>query len=384
MAFLKRTGDGGAFVDPCKEAQVPKVTVVIPHHRGASVLRRCLQTLEGSSKCDFEILVVDNGCCDPDLEGVLEEFPGVRVVRSPENLGFAGGCNLGIRSSKAPMVALLNNDTEVVRGWLDRMVEEMERDTWLAAVQPKMRSLIDRSRFDYCGAAGGELDVFGYPFAWGRFFDVIETDQGQYDRGRPIFWATGAATLLRRSALAKVGLLDESFFAHMEEIDLDWRLAWAGYGVAVVPDAVVFHQTGGTLGQETLCKMVLNHRNSLLMILKNHAHPTWLWIFSLRIILETATLAAFLLLGKPKRALAVLLALAEIPGNWKTIRNGRKSVNKVRRVPESEILHRMYRGSAALAYYLKGVRRTSGLGWNPSRTPNSDRTGGWCDSKGLP
>jgi len=341
--------------------RVPRVTVVIPHWNGVKILRRCLTSLKKTVYPDYAVLLVNNGSTDGSRGMVARDFPDVSIVDSPTNVGFAAGCNLGIRHSASPYVVLLNNDTEVTPEWLGFMVEAADRDVSVAAVQPKMLSFTDRQRFDYCGGAGGEMDLFGYPFAWGRLFDSIESDEGQYDAEKQVFWASGAATLLRRSALDKVGLLNEAFFAHMEEIDLNWRFQWAGYRIQFVPSSVVYHQTGATLGKERLRKMVLNHRNNLLMILRNHTIGTLLWLFPLRLILEGMTFFASFLIGQPKRALAVLGGLFGVLIHWKNGMEGRKMVNTIRSVPEGVLLHRMYRGSVALAYFLFGIRKASDL-----------------------
>ena len=343
-------------------AHIPKVTVVIPHFNGELILRRCLSALRKTLYSDYEVLVVDNGSYDNSIKMVKTNFPEVRIKTSKTNLGFAGGCNLGIITSKSPYIVLLNNDTEVTPRWLALMVEVMDADSTIGAIQPKMLSFHDRKKFDYCGAAGGEIDIFGYPFARGRIFESLEIDNGQYDAlPHQIFWATGAATLLRRSALEKVGLLEESFFAHMEEIDLDWRLQWAGYKIMVVPSAIVYHQTGATLNKTQFPKMVLNHRNNLLMILRNHSLITLLWLLPLRLILEIITILASPFTGEPKRALAILKGFCGILSGWKSILRGRKIVQSIRVVPERVILHRMYRGSIALAYFLKGIKKASDI-----------------------
>jgi GT2 family glycosyltransferase len=263
--------------------------------------------------------------------------------------------------AETPYVVLLNNDAEVTPGWLSPMVDAAERDSSIGAAQPKILSLQDPHRFDYCGACGGEIDLFGYPFARGRLFDTLEIDAGQYDTGGPVFWATGAATLLRKSALEHAGLLDESFFAHMEEIDLNWRFHLSGYRVVVVPEAVVYHETGGTLGQESYQKMVLNHRNSLLMLLKNLSGSSLVWIFPIRLFLEGITFVVSFFSGRFKRALAVAAGFFGAIVCWQSVLEGRKQVKAIRIVPEFKILHQMYRGSTAILYFLFGVKRANEL-----------------------
>lgn len=339
----------------------PKVTVLIPHHNGEEILSRCLTSLRATLYDGFQVIVVDNGSTDGSREMIRSKFPEVELVESASNLGFAGGCNLGIRRSSSPYVVLLNNDTEVAPNWLTPMVETAESNPSVGAVQPKVLSILDRERFDYCGAAGGEIDLFGYPFAWGRLFDTMEMDQGQYDRPRQVFWASGAATLLRRSALRVVGLLEERFFAHMEEIDLNWRLQWAGYRTVTSPEAVVYHQTGATMDSESFQKMLLNHRNNLLMLLRNHTLPALLWIFPMRLMLEGVTVIRSLVCGEPKRALAVILALCGLVSRFRCVSEGSRIVRSIRAIKEGELLHRMYRGSVAFSYFIGHRRRTGDL-----------------------
>jgi GT2 family glycosyltransferase len=337
-----------------------RTAVIIPHHSGGDLLCRCLVSLGRSTDRGFDVVLVDNGSTDGSVGEAKRRFPRIRVVRSQANLGFAGGCNLGIRSTDHPYVLLLNDDAQVHPGWFGPLKGKMESDRTIAAVQPKMLSIQDPGRFDYCGAAGGEMDVFGYPFARGRLFETIEFDVGQYDgpanAPSDVFWATGAAVLLRRSALIRVGLLDESFFAHMEEIDLDFRLHWAGYRIACEPGSVVYHRTGGTLGQESYKKMMLNHRNSLLMLLKNHTVPALCWLLPARLFLEALTFVSALFAGRWKRAAAVPAGLTGVLTHWKAVIRGRQRVASIRTQPEGRLLHQLYRGSAALKYYLLGVR----------------------------
>jgi GT2 family glycosyltransferase len=347
--------------DP-RETFLNSVTVVIPHWNGENILHRCLLALRKTQDVRFDVLLVDNASTDGSCKMVRSEFPEVRIVHSPVNLGYAAGCNLGIRRSVASYVALLNNDTEVAPNWLLPLVEALENDSELAAVQPKILSIQNPRKFDYCGAAGGEMDVFGYPFARGRIFDAIEIDRGQYDDVHDIFWATGAATVLRRSALDRIGLLDESFFAHMEEIDLNWRMHWAGFRIALIPSAVVFHQTGGTLSDARFRKMFLNHRNNLIMLIKNLSDTALFWILPLRLIMECLTCLGALVLGQPKRAAAVPAMFLSVLRRLPFLLRERKRASSVRKIPEDILHHRMYRGSIVLDYFVRGIREYGRLG----------------------
>lgn len=343
------------------QTQIPKVTVVIPHYNGENILRRCLKSLLATHFDGFKILIVDNGSQDNSIRMVKTEFPEVEVIESRKNLGYAGGCNLGIRSSDSKYVVLLNNDTTVEPDWLTLLIKMMEKDNRIAAVQPKILSIQHPEQFDYCGAAGGEIDIFGYPFARGRIFYSLEKDYGQYNESREIFWATGAAVMIRRSVLEKVQLLEERFFAHMEEIDLNWRMLLAGFKIISEPRAVVYHQTGGTLGEDKFFKMVLNHRNNLLMILRNYSGITLLWLLPLRLGLEVVTIIGFLLKFQPKRSMAVIAGLWGVLIYFKTVLQGRKLVKSIRILSDDIIFDKMYRGSIAVNYFIKKITTAGDL-----------------------
>lgn len=339
--------------------EYPPVTVIIPHWNGEAFLRSCLSSLARTTYPAMAVLVVDNGSTDSSVSMVHHEFPDVKIYQSPVNLGYTGGCNLGIRHSQSPFFVLLNNDTEVAPDWLDAPMRMMAENPNLAGVQPKLRSMLERDRFDYCGGAGGEIDRYGYPFTWGRVFQFIEKDKGQYDRSRPIFWATGAACLVRREATRVAGLLDETFFAHMEEIDLFWRFHLMGYEVAYCPESLVFHYNGGTLGPETLKKMVLNHRNSQVMLLKNYSFRTLVWIYPSRIFLEGLTAAGSVLRGDFKRIWAVVIGFWGVMRLTPSWMRERKRVQSIRKVSDEMIMQKMVRNSVALGYFLQGKKRAT-------------------------
>lgn len=352
------TRPSGKRHEPCW----PAVAIVIPHWKGADLLHRCLEALQQSAYTGpMDTVVVNNACPDGSI-GVVQQYPFARVVHSTVNRGYAGGCNWGIRHSNAPYVVLLNNDAVVTPGWLNALVQCMEHDAALGAVQPKVLSIDRPDTFDYAGGAGGEMDILGYPYVRGRLFDTLERDEGQYDTATTrIFWASGAACLLRRSVLNQVGLLEEAYFAHMEEIDLHWRMQWAGYTVAIAPDAVVYHQAGSTLKAESVKKMMLNHRNNLVMLCRNYSLATLSWVLPLRLILEGVTALWALFTGRGRRTLAIGLALLQWPLAYQSILRGRRLVSQTRKVNECQLLHRLYRGASPLAYYLKKSRSARDL-----------------------
>jgi len=335
----------------------PGVTIVIPHWKGVDILRHTLTYVyKNTAYENYSVLVVNNGCPDRSIDEVLPGFPEAGVIDAGENRGFAAGCNLGIEASESPYVVLLNNDTEVAPQWLSELVSAMEQDKAIAAAQPRLLWFFNRNRFDYSGAAGGRLDVLGYPFAYGRVFDSIEQDSGQYMEPRDIFWASGAAVIMRRSALRRAGLLDEAFFAHMEEIDLQWRFHLLGYRVVYCPGAVVFHQSGATLNQESIHKMVLNHRNNIIMLLKNYSTVSLIMLLPARLFLEGLTIAASLAALQPRRALAVVRSMRDIAARLPGIVRQRKSVQGMRTKDDRDIFCAMYRGSIVLDYFIRRRR----------------------------
>lgn len=216
---------------------------------------------------DAEVIVADNGSTDDSLAWLRLNYPEVGVVRMERNYGFAEGYNRALREIDSPYYLLLNSDVEVTAGWWQPLVEILDTEADVAAVAPKLRAERRREEFEYAGAAGGFIDYLGYPFCRGRILSTVERDEGQYDTRRDIFWASGAALCCRREAFREVGGFDGDFFAHMEEIDLQWRMQLAGWRIVVEPRSVVYHLGGGTLPASSR-KIYLNHRNNLAMLMK--------------------------------------------------------------------------------------------------------------------
>ncbi|MBC8277393.1 MAG: glycosyltransferase [FCB group bacterium] len=335
------------------------VDIIIPHFQGDDKFNRCLETLFETDFDGFRVIVVDNGCQDDSVAAAQQQFPDIEVLKLPENLGFAGGCNAGVNYSDSEFIVLLNDDTEVDPGWLTHLYDKMNSDENIAAVQPKLRWIKDKSKFDYAGGMGGLMDVFGYPFCYGRIFETIEVDEGQYDWVDKIFWASGTATMFRRKLYLEAGGLDERFFAHQEEIDLNWRLQLMGYSINAVPQSVVYHYAGATLPTKSIQKKYLNHRNSVLMILKNYQLSTLLWVLPIRLALE---LSASILAVKQKDYRRILAIFGG--GFWNLFHlpaliGSRKMVRKLRVIKDSVVLKRLYPGTIALKYYLLGNKVTS-------------------------
>lgn len=247
-----------------------KVSVIILNWNGTKLLRKYLPSVVQYSNKDIaEVIVADNGSTDESLKVMQEEFSSVRLITLNQNHGFAKGYNLSIEEIDTPFVVLLNDDVRVTENWLEPLVNFMEEHPEVGAVQPKLLSDREPEYFEYAGAAGGFLDKNGYPFCRGRIFNTVEKDLGQYDTNAEIMWATGACLLIRTELYRQAGGLDNEFFAHMEEIDLCWRIRNLGYKIYCIPSSAVYHYGGASLAMGNPRKTKLNFRNSLLMLYKN-------------------------------------------------------------------------------------------------------------------
>lgn len=245
-----------------------KTAVVILNYNGAEMLRQFLPGVLQYSGFD-SVFVVDNASNDNSLEVLKYEFPVVKTIILEKNFGFAGGYNKAIQQIDAEYIVLLNSDVEVTENWLNPLEAFMDCHPEVAACQPKIRSYQKRDFFEYAGASGGFIDRFGYPYCRGRIMNTLEKDNSQYDTICSVFWATGAALMIRKMDYIGVGGLDDRFFAHMEEIDLCWRLKSRGREIFCIPQSHVYHVGGGTLKKESPSKTYLNFRNNLLMLYKN-------------------------------------------------------------------------------------------------------------------
>ena len=288
-----------------------KTSIVILNWNGAEMLRRFLPTVVAALEPDSEVVVADNGSIDGSLALLEREFPSVRRIALLQNYGFAEGYNRALAQVEAEYFVLLNSDVRVEPGWLAPLTDYMDVHPEAAACQPKLLSEREPDKFEYAGACGGFIDRYGYPFCRGRVFGEVETDHGQYDDTASLFWATGAALLIRRKDWQDVGGLDGRFFAHMEEIDLCWRLRTRGRQVVCVPQSRAYHVGGGTLAQGNPRKTFLNFRNNLLLLYKNLPEQELRRVMCVRFFLDYVAALKFLLGGSPGEAKAVWRARRE-------------------------------------------------------------------------
>lgn len=288
-----------------------KCSVVILNWNGAQMLRTYLPSVvkscqQSAISDQVELVLTDNGSTDNSLEVLAKEFPTVKTIVLGQNYGFAEGYNRAIAQVDSEYVVLLNSDVETPEGWLEPLLDYLDAHSEIAAVQPKVRSWRDKTRFEHAGAAGGYVNALGYPYCRGRRLWGVEKDQGQYDEVAIIDWTTGACMCVRTQIYKDLGGLDASFFAHMEEIDLCWRMRNHGWQLACVPQSVVYHLGGGSLSYDNPRKTYLNHRNNLLMIYKNKRHPYG--VLFVRFFLDYAAACLYLLQGRAKSCKAVFEA----------------------------------------------------------------------------
>ncbi|MFN8238357.1 MAG: glycosyltransferase family 2 protein [Chitinophagales bacterium] len=255
---------------PFKADMQPKISVVILNYNGKGWLEKFLpNVIEHSTYPNAEIIVADNASTDDSMAFMASHHLAIRVIQNQQNNGYAGGYNKALKQIKSDYYVLLNSDVEVTPGWIENVMDFMLKDPLMAACQPKILSYSDKSYFEYAGAAGGFIDKYGYPFCRGRIFDTNERDEGQYNQSCEIFWASGACLFVRADLYHSTGGLDEDFFAHMEEIDLCWRLKNLGYKIGYCAESVVYHVGGGTLHKSNPRKTFLNFLNNRSLLHKN-------------------------------------------------------------------------------------------------------------------
>ncbi len=288
-------------------ADLSSVAVVILNYNGIKHLKTFLPSVVEHSQ-SAKVVVADNASTDGSVEWLRKEYPQVEVLVLDRNYGFCGGYNRALSRIESKYYVLLNSDVEVTQGWIEPMLEILESDNQVVACQPKVKSFLMRTHFEYAGAAGGFLDKYGYPFCRGRIFDTLEKDIGQYDDIVEVFWATGACMLVKAEAYHRFGGLDEAFFAHMEEIDLCWRMRNEGFKVYYCSKSTVYHLGGGTLNKTSPRKVFYNFRNGLMLLSKNLRRRKWVYVIFLRLILDGIAAIRFILLGKPSFAWAIFKA----------------------------------------------------------------------------
>lgn len=331
-----------------------KTAVIILNWNGKKMMETYLPSVcQYTIGEDSKVVVADNGSTDDSVEFLQREYPQVELIRLDQNYGFAEGYNKAIAQVDAEYVVLLNSDVEVTENWLSTLIAYMDAHPEVAACQPKIKAYYDKVKFEHAGAAGGFIDKYRFPYCRGRVFANVEEDRGQYDQPLQVFWATGAALFIRKKEYEGVGGLDGSFFAHMEEIDLCWRLNSRGRKVMCVPQSEVYHLGGGTLNVDNPRKTYLNFRNNLLMIYKNETEERLKFVLLARKFFDNVAGLMFLLKGDKENFKAVRKARKEFKTLQHQYDDKRAENLKSQTVVEFPF---NYDGSIVFGYYAFGKK----------------------------
>jgi GT2 family glycosyltransferase len=336
-----------------------KVAIVILNWNGKKFLETFLKTvIQHSRNAENKIFVVDNNSTDDSVNYIQQNFPEVETIQFDKNYGFAEGYALSLSKIEAKYFLLLNSDVEVTENWLEPLVNMLDADESIAAAMPKIKSYIQKNYFEYAGAGGGYIDKFGYPFCRGRILTMIEKDTGQYNTKREIFWASGACLFVRAEAYYKAGGLDGSFFAHMEEIDLCWRLKRLGYKIFYCPDSQVYHVGGGTLPNDNPRKLYYNYRNSLYLLFKNSGRFQLCLKILARVFLDCISCTLYLLQGKFTFFMAVIRAHVRFLISLPQLIKKRKNFNKK---ASTNAVSQIYNKSIVFSFFIKRKKYFSDL-----------------------
>lgn len=341
------------------QSNTKKIAIVILNWNGAKLMEEFLPSVVDYSPAEVaEVIVADNGSTDASIDMLKEKFPSVRIIQLNKNYGFAEGYNQALKQINNEYTVLLNSDVEVTPGWLDAPLAAMEADSTIVAAQPKIRAQRNKEYFEYAGAVGGYMDIYGYPYCRGRVLHVVEKDEGQYDMSADILWATGACLFIRTAIYKEVGGLDADFFAHQEEIDMCWRLRSRGYRLVCTPQSVVYHVGGATLQVESPRKTFLNFRNNLLMLYKNLPEKDLKPVMRARFWLDYIAATKFLLCGHIQNAKAVYearKAFFDMKPEYAEKRRENLAKTTLDTIPE--LMH----SSLILAFYLSGKKKYSDI-----------------------
>lgn len=334
----------------------PKVAVVILNWNGLLLLKKFLPSVVNSTYKNLEIVVGDNASTDSSVDFIKENYPLIKVVVNDQNYGFAEGYNKVLAHVDADYLVLLNSDVEVTENWLTPIISLMESDKNIAIAQPTLRAYTEKNKFEYAGAAGGYIDKFGYPFCKGRIFDHTEVDMGQYKKSTEIFWASGAALVIKKEVWGLSGGFDKDLFAHMEEIDLCWRIKNLGYKVMSCPESIVYHVGAATLSTENPHKTYLNFRNNLIILQKNLPKSEAFNAVFTRFFLDFIAWLRFAVSGKFKMSMAISKAHYQFLKTYNTT-----CAKRLDNVKSLSKLTGVYNKSIVYAYFFNKIKKFSDL-----------------------
>ena len=330
-----------------------KIAIVILNWNGQKLLEQFLPSIVNFSSEEAVIYIADNASTDSSIEFIQKNYPSIKIVQNTVNGGYAKGYNDALKFINADIYCLLNSDVEVTKNWLKPIIDVFETEEKTAIVQPKLLAFKDKTRFEYAGAAGGYIDLFGYPYCRGRVFNFLETDKGQFNDTTNIFWASGACLFIRSEVYHQLKGFDEDYFAHQEEIDLCWRTQNNGYQVKYVGKSKVYHVGGATLKETNPHKTFLNFRNSLINVAKNVPKKWFLFVLISRLILDGVAGLKFIFELRPIHSLAIIKA------HFSFYKNFNKSLNKRKKVSKKQNYYRHI--SVVWQYFVLGRKEFKNL-----------------------
>jgi len=334
-----------------------KTAILILNWNNQEFLESFLPGMIAETPADIaEIIVADNGSTDNSILWLKQHHPQIRIIELGKNHGFAGGYNLAIKECSHEIIGIVNSDIEVGRNWLESIHTKLSEPN-VAAVMPKILSYNLKDQLEYAGAAGGFIDKFGYPFCRGRIFDSAEKDEGQYNTPIQVHWATGACMFIKRQVFDDAGGFDADFFAHMEEIDLCWRIRRMGFEIWVEPSSFVYHVGGGSLPNESPGKLYLNFRNNLALLYKNLPDSKVFKIMLIRRMLDGVAAAQYIIKGQFRYVGSIIKAHRDFY-KWKpSLRAAKKNTH----ISTKEV--DVYQKSIVSEYFLKGRKLFSELNY---------------------
>lgn len=337
----------------------PKLAIVVLSYNGKELLKQFLPGIIKTCPDYGEVWVVDNASTDGTSEFLKEAFPSVKTLRLLVNKGFTNGYYESLPQIKAEYYVLISSDVEVSEGWVEPIISLMDADKTIGLCQPKVKSWHEKNKFEYSGAGGAFMDIYGYPFCRGRIFFDVEEDTGQYDDVIEVMWCSGACMFIRADVYHYLGGFENDFYAHMEDIDLSWRAKSAGYKVMVCPQSVVYHMGGHIITYGSPQKIFRNYRNGMILLLKNLPSSQVWWVIPVRLVLDGIAGFKALVSGNGKETLAILKAHGQFWGNFgKWVKKRRDAKKQVISQPNRT---GFYNGSILVKYFLKGKKKFSQL-----------------------
>jgi len=346
------------------DKNLPLVSILVLNYNGLRFLKDCFDSLFACTYSPYEVYLVDNNSTDSSVEYTLNNYPAVKILQTYSNAGYSRAYNLAMAEAKGKYFVLLNNDVVVEPGWLGPLVNAAEKEPNLAALQPKILSMLQRHNFEYAGASGGYIDRFGYPFLRGRIFYTIEPDEHQYDTTVDVFWTSGAAMFVRAEVLNRTGNLDEDFVHHMEEIDWCWRMHLCGYRLQVIPNSIIYHFAGATIKEGSYKKLYWNHRNNIFMLIKNLQGKNLFKTVLPRMLLDGINIFYSALIRLDFRHVyAILAAYTWLGSRVHLLYCKRKQVQSLRCCLDKEFRHLIYPKSIIIDYFVRGKKSFASLGF---------------------